>query len=582
MRGAAWIALALGCCAAVRAQQQLTFARDIAPIVYQHCAPCHRPGQAGPFAFLAYADVKKHADQIAAVTHGGFMPPWLPEAGYGAFAGERRLSEEERSKIGDWVKQGAAEGEASETPAPPAADAEWPLGPPDLVLEAPEALEVAASGEEVYWNFIFKPGLATTHYVKAVDMHPGSRRLVHHANLMIDRMGSAHFEETAPGRGFPGMDLTLMRSPFDPDGNLIHWEPGVIPSAEPEGLAWRLDPGNELVLNMHMLPSGKIEHVRPRIGLYFTSQAPTRFPLVIELENDGALHIPAGARDFLVSDDFRVPLDADILAVYPHAHYLGKLLEAYATLPTGERRWLIRIPDWDKNWEDVYRYREPVFVPKGSVISMRYHYDNSAANPRNPSNPPRLVEAGNRTTDEMCHLWLQVLPRGAGDRRRELQEAVMRHRLELAPADFEARLNLGALLLSRLNAQEAVEMLESAVRLDPRRPEARNMLGLALARVGRTREATGQFEAALTARPDYASARFNLANALAKSERLEEAIADFRQVLAGDPANPVIRERLAAALEARADALAEEGRRPEAEALRREAEALRATGEARR
>jgi tetratricopeptide (TPR) repeat protein len=272
-------------------------------------------------------------------------------------------------------------------------------------------------------------------------------------------------------------------------------------------------------------------------------------------------------------------MDADILAVYPHAHYLGKLLEAYATLPTGERRWLIRILDWDKNWEDVYRYREPVFLPKGSVISMRYHYDNSAENPRNPNNPPRLVEGGNRTTDEMCHLWLQVLPRGPADRRRELQEAVMRHRLELQPTDFEARLNLGALLLSRLNAQEAVAMLESAVRLDPRRPEARNMLGLGLARVGRTREAIEQFETALAARPDYASARFNLANALVKTGRLEEAIADFRQVLAGDPANSVSRERLAAALEARADALAEEGRRPEAEALRQEAEKLRGTGE---
>jgi len=580
------MALALGGCAAVRAQEPLTFAHDVAPIIYQHCAPCHRPGQSGPFALLTYADVKKHAEQIAVVTHSGFMPPWLPEAGYGAFAGERRLSEEERRKIGDWVRQGAGEGEASQTPAPPAADADWPLGPPDLVLEAPEALEVAASGPEVYWNFIFKPGLAATRYVKAVDIHPGDRRLVHHANLMIDRMGSAHLEETAPGQGFPGMDLTLMRNPFDPDGNLIHWEPGVVPSAEPEGLEWRLDPGNELVLNTHLRPSGKTEHVRPTIGLYFAlqtiSQAPTRFPLVIELEHDGALRIPAGARDFPVSDDFRMPMDADILSVYPHAHYLGKLLEAYATLPTGERRWLIRIPDWDTNWEDVYRYREPVFVPRGSVISMRYHYDNSAANPRNPNNPPRLVEAGNRTTDEMCHLWLQVLPRGTGDRRRELQEAVMRHRLELEPADFEARLNLGALLLSRLNAQEAVAMLESAVRLDPRRPEARNMLGLGLARVGRTREATEQFEAALAARPDYASARLNLANALVKSGRLEEAIADFRQVLAGDEANPMIRERLAAALEARADALTEEGRRAEAEALRKEAEAVRGTGEARR
>ena len=257
------------------------------------------------------------------------------------------------------------------------------------------------------------------------------------------------------------------------------------------------------------------------------------------------------------------------------------MLEAYATLPTGERRWLIRIPDWDKNWEDVYRYREPVFLPKGSVISMRYHYDNSAANPRNPNQPPRLVEGGNRTTDEMGHLWLQVLPRGSADRRRELQEAVMRHRLELEPNDFEARLNLGALLLSRLNAQDAVAMLESAVKLDPRRPDAHNMLGLGLARVGRNREAMEQFAAALVARPDYPSARFNLANALVKAGRLEEAVADFRQVLAADPANPLLCDRLASALEIRASALMEDGRQSDADALRKEAETLRTPPEGR-
>jgi tetratricopeptide (TPR) repeat protein len=581
MSSVAWIAPALLASALLHAQPPLTFSHDIAPIIGQHCAACHRPGQSAPFALLTYADVKKHADQIAAVTHSGFMPPWLPEAGYGEFTGARQLNEEDRRKIADWVRQGAPEGDASATPAPPAAGAEWPLGPPDLILEAPQALDVAAAGDEVYWNFIFKPGLATTRFVKAVDIHPGDRRLVHHANLNIDRMGAAHLQETAPGRGFPGMDLTLTRSPFDPDGTLIHWEPGVLPRAEPAGLAWRLDPGNELVLNMHLLPSGKPEHVRPTIGLYFTNTPPAAFPLVVELQHDSALRIPAGAADFLVSDDFIVPLDTDVLAVYPHAHYLGKLLEAYATLPNGERRWLIRIPDWDKNWEDVYRYREPLFLPKDSVISMRYHYDNSAENPRNPNHPPKLVEAGNRTTDEMCHLWLQMLPRGAGDHRRELQEAVMRHRLELDPSDFEARLNLGALLLSRLNAQQAVGMLQSAVELDPHRPEARNMLGLGLARIGRTREAIEQFEAALAARPDYAGARFNLANALVKSGRLEEAIAGFRQVLAGDSANSIIRERLAGALEARATALVEDGKRTEAEALRKEAEALRLPDEIR-
>jgi thioredoxin-like negative regulator of GroEL len=347
------------------------------------------------------------------------------------------------------------------------------------------------------------------------------------------------------------MDLAIMRSPFDPDGDFLFWKPGAAPHVEPDGFAWRLDPGNDLVLNVHLHSIGKAEEVRPSIALYFTDKPQTRFPLLVQLENDNALNIPPGVRDFPVSDDFHLPMDADILAVYPHAHYLGKLLEAYATLPGGARKWLVRIPDWDPNWQAVYYYREPVFLPKGSVISMRYHYDNSAANVRNPNHPPRRVKGGDQATDEMAHLWLQVLPRGAGDRRRELQEAVMQHRLAKSPDDFVARMNLGAVMLSRLNPQGAVSMLEAAVRIDPNRPEARNMLGLALSQTGRTREAAAQFVAALKTRPDFLSARFNLAAVELKMGALDDAIANLEILAKAEPENETIRQRLADAVAAR-------------------------------
>jgi tetratricopeptide (TPR) repeat protein len=306
-----------------------------------------------------------------------------------------------------------------------------------------------------------------------------------------------------------------------------------------------------LVLNVHLHPIGKAEEVRPSIALYFTDKPQTRFPLLVQLENDNALNIPPGVRDFPVSDDFRLPMDADILAVYPHAHYLGKLLEAYATLPGGARKWLVRIPDWDPNWQAVYYYREPVFLPKGSVISMRYHYDNSAANVRNPNHPPRRVKGGDQATDEMAHLWLQVLPRGAGDRRRELQEAVMQHRLAKSPDDFVARMNLGAVMLSRLNPQGAVSMLEAAVRIGPNRSDARNMLGLALSQTGRTREAAAEFVAALKTRPDFLSARFNLAAVELKMGALDDAIGNLEILAKAEPENETIRKRLADAVAAR-------------------------------
>ena len=189
--------------------------------------------------------------------------------------------------------------------------------------------------------------------------------------------------------------------------------------------------------------------------------------MLVKLENDRALDIPPSQQDFPISDDFQLPVDVDVLAVYPHAHYLGKLLEAYATLPDGSRRWLIRIPDWDVNWQAVYSYRTPVFLPKGTVVSMRYHYDNSAANPRNPNSPPKRVRSGNQSTDEMGHLWLQVLTRGEGDQRPVLQEALMQHRLQKSPDDAAAHLSLGALLLSRKDAGGAIVHLREGLRLAP-------------------------------------------------------------------------------------------------------------------
>src|SRR5262249_43370596 len=156
-----------------------------------------------------------------------------------------------------------------------------------------------------------------------------------------------------------------------------------------------------------------------------------------------------------------------------------------------------------------------VSLPKGSTIWMRYHYDNSADNPRNPNHPPRHVGAGNETTDEMAHLWLQVLPRGERDRRRELQEAALRHRLEKYPDDYNANLNLGALLLARLDAANAEAALQKAVRAEPERANARNMLGVALNALGRLRE-EAQFRIAIDLDPALVSARFNLANALAR------------------------------------------------------------------
>lgn len=551
--------------------QPITFAHDIAPIVYANCVSCHRPGGEGPFSLVSYQDVQKRARQIADVTRKRFMPPWLPDSG--DFEGARRLSDDQIRTIAGWVAQGAPEGPADQIPALPKFTDGWQLGTPDLVLEAQDEIAVPGAGPDVYWNFVFQPGLKTPRYVRAIEIRPGSRSVVHHANLLVDRLGSSAAEARGRG-GFPGMDLTLFRSPFDPEGHFMFWKPGAAPHVEPDGFSWRLDPGNLLVLNTHVHPSGKTETLRPSLGLYFTDKPPSKFPLLLQLENDNALDIPAGAAHFAVSDDFRLPMDLDVIAIYPHAHYLGKKLEAFASLPDGSRRELIHIPDWDPGWQAVYYFRQPVSLPKGTVISMRYEYDNSAANVRNPNRPPKRVQAGNQSTDEMAHLWLEVLPHGAGDRRRELEEALMRHRIEKSPLDFEANFNLGIVMLSRLNPNGAVSALRTAVQVEPDRPEAHNALGLALAAVGRSGEAIAEYDRAVKLRPEYAAARFNRANALVKAGKVEQAIPDYRAVIAADPEDPGPKRALARALVVRAHQLEADGKESDARALLEEAHRL--------
>jgi tetratricopeptide (TPR) repeat protein len=463
------------------------------------------------------------------------MPPWLPEPGYGEFEGELRLTAGQIATIGQWVQMGSPAGSPADGPNAPKVTSGWQLGSPDLVIEASKPFLLRADGSDQFWNFVLPLPVKGTRWVKAVEIRPGNPRVFHHANLLLDRSGSARRMEESPGSGFAGMDVSIEEDTFDPDSHFLFWKPGSRPWVEPAGMAWRAGPGMDVVLNVHLQPSGKPEEVRPSIGVYFSDRPQTKFPMLIQLEHDGILDIPAGDRDFVVSDDLRLPMDVSVLAIYPHAHYLGKLLEGYATLPDGTRKWLIRVPDWNLDWQAVFRYKQPILLPKGTVLSMRFHYDNSAANPRNPGNPPKRVVSGNNATDEMGHLWMQVLPLGERDGRAKLQEAIMRHRLEKYPGDFSAQLNLGALLMVGGNAGRAIPYFEGALKARPANAAARNALGAALLSESKPSEAAEQFRLALAADPHYTDARYNLGNTLASQEQWELAAAEFRKVVAEHP-----------------------------------------------
>jgi len=315
------------------AEAPVTFDRDIAPIVFRNCAQCHHPGEAGPFPLLTYADVKTHGRQIAFVTRKRIMPPWLPEPGELKFADEVRLSDEEIRTIQSWVDQGEIEGNPADLPRQPAFPTGWQLGKPDVTVRAAKPYLLLAGGSDSYWNFVFRTPVDRSQWLRAIEIRPGDKRLVHHANVLVDREESGRRLEKEPGAGFGGMELVIESEAFDPDSHFLFWKPGSPPYVEPDGMALRLDKNTDLVLNTHFQPSGKPELIQPTLGLYFTDKPGTRHPILLQLDNDRMLDIPPGERNFLVSDDFTLPVDASVLAIYPHAHYLGRDLQALATLP---------------------------------------------------------------------------------------------------------------------------------------------------------------------------------------------------------------------------------------------------------
>jgi hypothetical protein len=378
-----------------------TFSREVAPILYRQCVSCHRPGGVAPFSLVSYADAAKRAPLIATVTHQRYMPPWLPREP--RFQHERRLTESEIATLARWAGAGAPEGDRDHLPSPPRFPEGWQLGAPDLVAEMPAPFDVPAEGPDLYRCFVIPAAAARDHWVRALDIAPGNPKVVHHVLLFQDVTGTARKRDTGSGYacfGTPG---------FLPARGLGGWTPGAQPSVVPDGIPELLHGGADLVLQVHYHPTGKPESDRTRLALYFTAQKPARRMMDIPLGSN-RIDIPPGDRTYKVTDHFTVPVDVDAISIIPHAHYVCKQMYGYAVLPSGARRTLIRIPDWNFNWQQQYVYPAPVRLPAGTRLEMEFTYDNSEANPRNPNHPPQRVVWGPGTTDEMAGLHVEVVP----------------------------------------------------------------------------------------------------------------------------------------------------------------------------
>ena len=561
-----------------------TFAKDIAPILFSACASCHRPDGSAPFSLLRYEDAREHAQQIAAATRARVMPPWKPEPGYGEFLNERRLSDEQIARIQRWVEQGTPRGDPTLLPPLPTSSGRWQLGEPDLVIQtAPYTLR--ATGDDMYRNFVLPINIAGTKYIKAWEFLPGNRRVLHHATMQLDAGGSSRqMDDHDPEPGYEGLIPHAVRSP---DGFFLDWGPGHTPYVAPDGMAWPIAAGMDLVMMLHLRPSGRSEMVQATLGLYFSDQPPTKAPTLIRLTRQH-LDIPANESRYVITDSFTLNADVDVYSVQPHAHNLAREVKGTATLPDGSQRPLIFIRNWDFDWQGVYRYKRPLSLPAGTTLSMDYVYDNSAANPHNPFRPPQRVRYGQRTSDEMAELWFQVVVRDPAQTetlRRAISAKVLREEivghekmlevdpanvalhngvallyieagdlagasrhfaetLRLSPTSAAAHYNVGMSLLLQGQRATATDLFMQALALDPDYPNAHDGLGVVLEAEGKADDALGHYERAVALNPRNAEAQAHLGAALHGRGRLAEARAHYRAALEIDPTKASVRQQL--------------------------------------
>jgi hypothetical protein len=401
-----------------------TFAKDVAPILFARCAPCHCPGQVGPFPLLSYEDAKKHARQIARVAEERLMPPWKAVPGYGEFLHERRLSEHEVATLGRWAEVGSPLGDPDDLPRPPQARTGWTLGTPDLVLEVPETYRVPAEGEDVNMHFVLPLELSKERYLRGLEVQPGNPRVVHHAVGFLDQTGTARRLSAGragyPRFGGPG---------FPPAGITPRYVPGQVPELFEPGTAITLGKGWDYVLEIHYHPTGREETDRTRVAFYFTDEKPRRAPTGVLMGSED-IDIPAGEKRYVARDVYTLPVGLEVRDIWAHMHMLGREVLVEAQLPDGRRLPLLKISDWDYGWQETYRYKNPVWLPQGTVIRAQFLYDNSEANPKNPNHPPRRVRLGERTTDEMAGIWIGGFAREEGGEK-IFSDANLRHYREV-------------------------------------------------------------------------------------------------------------------------------------------------------
>ena len=439
----------------------------------------------------------------------------------------------------------------------------WELGTPDLIVEMADSFELYAEGRDIIRNFVLPLPEANGQLVRAVELDPGNRRVVHHANILADTKGRARaLDRDDPEPGYAGMVAAVA-----PGGHFLGWTPGKRPRSLPEGTAWRVERDTDVVLQLHMMPTGQVESVRPRIALYFTNEEVRREPVVLHLGST-AIDLPPETRGTAAEDRWTVPYGFTVAAIYPHAHYLGESVRLTATLPDGTQQTILDIPRWDFFWQDEYVLKREQPYPANTELHLRISYDNTSQNKRNPFQPPQRVLWGPNSQDEMCDIWLTVFPANPSDLPL-LKAATIERSLQLSRDGMQERArsqdtSSGWAALARLdlelgNFEQALEGFSRAEQLttslrntgtDGRATAASHHLGqiqhdrgLAMVGLGRHGDAIEAFQRAIVTLGSpadeneslIASSYANLGTAHLIRNELEEAESSLTSTLKLDP-----------------------------------------------
>lgn len=389
------------------------YAEHIAPLIYKHCSNCHRAGEIGPFPLTNYNEVRDRGAVIKYVTESRYMPPWKPDPGYQNYQHENYLTEDQIRMIGKWVDAGMPSGDMSKEPPFPNFPKGSQIGTPDLTVSFARKYVHKGNGIDEYRYFVLPTNLNEDKELVALEMRPGNTKVVHHTLFWADATGRARAEDAkSPEYGFTnGAGVTS-------GDQLPGYVPGQKPNVYTNGMSQKLPKGSDLVLQMHYAPTSVDEEDSSVVNLFFAREPSKRTVLSkILLPTDlvnGPFVIPANqVKNFHAV--YRVPLKVSLVGIWPHCHMLGKDWEVYAKLPDGSQIPLIRIGEWDFNWQGGYYFKKLIVLPAGSEIHAFATYDNTEDNPVNPNIPPKLVTWGEGTADEMFYLPITFVLYQAGD-----------------------------------------------------------------------------------------------------------------------------------------------------------------------